>query len=52
MGTEFVLQKITAKIVIVSNPKIFRLYGEKVQRSLENAGFEVVCLVDERWRKI
>jgi len=31
----------TAKIVIVSNAKIFRLYGENVQESLENSGFEV-----------
>jgi 3-dehydroquinate synthase len=29
------------KLAIVSNLKIFRLYGEKVQKSLENAGFEV-----------
>jgi 3-dehydroquinate synthase len=31
----------TAKIVIVSNAKIFRFYGEIVQKSLEKAGFEV-----------
>ncbi len=30
----------TAKIVIVSNAKIFRLYGETVQKSLVKAGFE------------
>jgi 3-dehydroquinate synthase len=31
----------TARLVIVSNPKIFRLYGETVRKSLEEAGFEV-----------
>jgi len=31
----------TAKIIIVSNAKIFRLYGETVQKSLENSGFKV-----------
>ncbi|HEX8368304.1 MAG TPA: 3-dehydroquinate synthase [Pyrinomonadaceae bacterium] len=29
------------KIVVVSNPKIFRLYGETVKESLEKNGFEV-----------
>lgn len=31
----------TKKIVIVSNKKVFSLYGEPVKRSLENSGFEV-----------
>ncbi|MGC2236515.1 MAG: 3-dehydroquinate synthase [Pyrinomonadaceae bacterium] len=31
----------TKKIVIVSNKKVFRLYGEKVKNSLENQDFEV-----------
>jgi 3-dehydroquinate synthase len=31
----------TKKICIISNPKVFRLYGEKTQKSLENAGFTV-----------
>jgi 3-dehydroquinate synthase len=31
----------TAKIVIVSNAKIFRLYGNIVQKSFEKSGFEV-----------
>ncbi len=31
----------TAKIVIVSNAKIFGLYGECVRKTLEKAGFEV-----------
>jgi 3-dehydroquinate synthase len=35
------LSEKTAKIVIVSNPKIFRFYGETVQKSLEKSGFEV-----------
>ena len=30
------------KAVIVSNAKIFRLYGEAVQKSLESSGFDVV----------
>jgi 3-dehydroquinate synthase len=29
------------KIVVVSNPKVFRLYGDTVVRSLAEAGFEV-----------
>jgi 3-dehydroquinate synthase len=35
------LAKENAKIVIVSNEKIFRLYGEIVKESLENTGFMV-----------
>ncbi len=35
------LSEKNARIVIVSNPKIFRLYGEIVRKSLENADFEV-----------
>lgn len=31
----------TTKVVLVSNPKVFRLYGDAVQKSLEKAGFEV-----------
>lgn len=31
----------TSKIVIVSNEKVFGIYGEKVLKSLENQGFEV-----------
>lgn len=31
----------TKKIAIVSNAKVFRLYGEITKESLENAGFEV-----------
>lgn len=31
----------TKKIALVSNPKVFGLYGETVQASLEKAGFEV-----------
>ncbi|HRH43473.1 MAG TPA: 3-dehydroquinate synthase [Pyrinomonadaceae bacterium] len=30
------------KIVIISNPKVFSLYGEKVVASLKNEGFEVL----------
>lgn len=35
------LSEKTAKIVIVSNAKIFRLYGSLVQKNFEKAGFEV-----------
>ncbi len=35
----------TEKIVIVSNAKIFRLYGEIVRKSFENAGFDVVVFL-------
>jgi 3-dehydroquinate synthase len=31
----------TKKIVVISNKKVFRLYGEKVKNSLESLGFEV-----------
>ena len=34
------LSEKTKKIVIVSNAKVFRLYGTTVKSSLENAGFE------------
>jgi 3-dehydroquinate synthase len=35
------LPEKAGKIAVVSNPKIFRLYGEAVKKSLENGGFEV-----------
>src|SRR6185369_3752239 len=35
----------TAKIVIVSNARIFRLYGKIVQKSLEESGFEVLVFL-------
>ena len=35
------LPENTQKIVIVSNPKVFRLYGERVQGGLETAGYEI-----------
>ncbi|HEX8736500.1 MAG TPA: 3-dehydroquinate synthase [Pyrinomonadaceae bacterium] len=35
------LSEKARKIVVVSNPKIFRLYGEAVKNSLEKSGFEV-----------
>jgi 3-dehydroquinate synthase len=35
------LNEKTTKIIIISNKKVFGLYGEKTQKSLENAGFEV-----------
>ncbi|CAN5494172.1 3-dehydroquinate synthase [soil metagenome] len=31
----------TKKIALVSNAKVFRLYGEKVEKSLKHSGFEV-----------
>lgn len=35
------LPEATARAVIVSNAKIFRLYGDAVRKSFENAGFEI-----------
>jgi 3-dehydroquinate synthase len=35
------LPEKTRKIAVVSNPKVFRLYGEAVKKSLEKSGFEV-----------
>jgi 3-dehydroquinate synthase len=35
------LNEQTTKLIVVSNKKVFDLYGEKTQKSLENAGFEV-----------
>jgi 3-dehydroquinate synthase len=35
------LSSKTKKIAIVSNTKVFRLYGETVKKSLEKSGFEV-----------
>ncbi len=35
------LDEKTDKIIIVSNQKVFGLYGEKVRKSLENEGFQV-----------
>ena len=38
----------TGKAALVSNPKVFGLYGESVKKSLQNAGFEVfVCLIGD-----
>jgi len=35
------LRKETQKVVIISNAKVFALYGEAVKKSFEDAGFEV-----------
>ncbi len=36
------------KAVLVTNAKVFRLYGEDVKRSLKNSGFDVfVCLIGD-----
>lgn len=40
-----VLPAATAKIAIVSNPKVFGLYGETVRQSLGDAGFDVVVFL-------
>lgn len=37
-----ILSEYTEKIVIVSNKKVFGLYGAEVFESLENAGFQVI----------
>lgn len=39
------LSEKTAKIVVVSNARIFRLYGETVQKSLEKSGFKVLVFL-------
>jgi 3-dehydroquinate synthase len=36
------LSENTSKIAIISNPKVFSLYGEIVRKSVQKAGFEVV----------
>jgi 3-dehydroquinate synthase len=36
------LSKSTKKVVLISNAKVFRLYGEAVKKSFEDAGFEVL----------
>ena len=41
LGSEDCLKSRDGKIAIISNAKIFGLYGERVRKSLENAGFEV-----------
>jgi len=43
-----VLGDATRKIVIVSNKKVFGLYGGRVQKNLKRAGFETsVCLIGD-----
>ena len=39
------LSEKTSRIVIVSNAKVFRLYGETVQKKLENSGFQVFAFL-------
>ncbi len=42
------LSNETRKITIVTNAKVFRLYGEIVKKSLETAGFEVsICKIGD-----
>lgn len=42
------LRRKTGRIALVSNAKIFALYGEKVRQSFEKSGFEVViCLIKD-----
>ncbi len=36
-----VLSENTQKIIVVSNEKVFGLYGEEVSKNLENAGFQI-----------
>ena len=40
-GARKYLSKQTKKIALVSNAKVFGLYGETIKKSLETAGFEV-----------
>jgi 3-dehydroquinate synthase len=49
------LAETTSRIVVVSNPKIFRLYGDAVRESLEKAGFEVFVFLmqdGERYKNL
>ena len=49
------LSQTTARVVIVSNAKIFRLYGETVRKSFEKAGFEVFVFLmkdGERYKNL
>jgi 3-dehydroquinate synthase len=49
------LSEKTARIVIVSNAKICRLYGETVKKSLEKSGFEVFVFLmkdGERYKNL
>lgn len=39
--TRKILPEATRKIVVVSNRKVFGLYGETIQTNLENVGYEV-----------
>ena len=42
------LSNETRKITVVTNAKVFRLYGEIVKKSLETAGFEVsICKIGD-----
>ncbi|HQU85862.1 MAG TPA: 3-dehydroquinate synthase [Pyrinomonadaceae bacterium] len=36
------LSENTRRTVVISNPKVFKLYGETLLKSLENSGFEVI----------
>ncbi|MGI8670461.1 MAG: 3-dehydroquinate synthase [Aridibacter sp.] len=36
-----ILSENTQKIIVISNKKVFGLYGEEVSESLENAGFQI-----------
>ena len=45
----------TSKIVLVSNKKVFKIYGEIVQKSLESSGFEVFIFLmndGERYKSL
>lgn len=47
VGTEIKKISKARKTVIVSGEKVFPIYGERVVKSLENEGFEVLCFIHE-----
>jgi 3-dehydroquinate synthase len=42
LGEQMASLKLGKKVLLVSNPMIFKYYGERAIASLQNAGFEVV----------
>ncbi len=45
IGKELLLFNFTPKIVVISNPTVFNIYGAKVVNSLRNANFETISLL-------
>ncbi|MBF0472477.1 MAG: 3-dehydroquinate synthase [Nitrospirae bacterium] len=48
IGNEIKQFSFSSKIALISNPTVFALYGERVIKSLSNAGFDVIkILIDD-----